>query len=590
MVNKDNIQEQILKDMLLKMNYDSSKTLSENIQEINIQSYYLINEQTDSKWKDRISKGIWSLQVGSERYEKEKGYEGAVEFIKQVQKQLGLPDTGVFDKTMKNKVVEFQKSVGEKPDGIIGKNTYGKLPKMGDSTKKSKSSDKGSTVFDIPDRTMQSDNTRIDPQYLGLMPDGKPIPPGLRLNYAGKNKPSPPSHQDIVYSSNISSYDRKMMMSKLDYFVTYTSPRLKKLIKDNKICSTYVVGVGGASCKGIKGKGLLMKAYKSDLEDWEERQPSAMAEFIHEYRHGIIDALAIATFFIPFVGPVISLGLEAGNAALYYREGDNYSAGLSAAFALIPFGGVLRRIPGVKEFGRGFLVTSLKKARTLEQGRKLAKPMTKLEKEAVEAFSKKSDEIMKAAQAGAKKEGIEVGVKTTSKTISKTLKNKISKLIKDDFSEVVYKVYKYAKKHPIKFSLATTGLQIGTVWYSWDKLADIYGITDKDKSTNTQSSATEEKVVTITDYDKTWDYKKDGDKYYTKKKDSDKWTLTSGTSKEAIKTKIFGSGSKYGKTILTPEQKEIESFVKNNHEYIVKSLDVDTVGAESILNDIFSDL
>ena len=33
MVNKDNIQEQILKDMLLKMNYDSSKTLNENIQE-----------------------------------------------------------------------------------------------------------------------------------------------------------------------------------------------------------------------------------------------------------------------------------------------------------------------------------------------------------------------------------------------------------------------------------------------------------------------------------------------------------------------------------------------------------------------------
>ena len=190
---------------------------------------------------------------------------------------------------------------------------------------------------------------------------------------------------------------------------------------------------------------------------------------------------------------------------------------------------------------------------------------------------------MEAAKNGAKKEGLEVGVKTTSKTISKTLKNKISKLIKDDFSEVVYKVYKYAKKHPKKFSLATAVLPIGPLWYSWDKLADIYGITDKDKSTNTQSSATEEKVVTITDYDKTWDYKKDGDKYYTKKKDSDKWTLTSGTSKEAIKTMIFGSGSKYGKTILTPEQKEIESFVKNNPEYIVENIDV----SESILNDMF---
>ena len=441
--------------------------------------------------------------------------------------------------------------------------------------------------FNIPDRIAQSDNTRVDPQYLGFMPDGTHLGPGLY--YSGKNKPSPPSHQDIVYSSNMSSYDKKAMMNKLDYFVTYTSPRLKKLCKDNKICgcSKY-----RTSCKGIKGKGLLMKAYKSDLENWESRQPSAMAEFIHEYRHGIIDALAIATMFIPLVGPVISLGLEVGNAALYYKENDNYSAGLAAAFALIPAGGILRRIPGVKKFGRKFLVTALKKARTLEQGRKLAKPMTKLEKEAVEAFSKNSDEIMEAAKNGAKKEGLEVGVKTTSKTISKTLKNKISKLIKDDFSEVVYKVYKYAKKHPKKFSLATAVLPIGPLWYSWDKLADIYGITDKDKSTNTQSSATEEKVVTITDYDKTWDYKKDGDKYYTKKKDSDKWTLTSGTSKEAIKTKIFGSGSKYGETMMTPEIKAIESEIKKNPDEFIEVATESIIEASdsTIGNEIFKDM
>jgi hypothetical protein len=472
MVNKDNIQEQILKDILLKMNYDSSKTLNENIQE---QQFY------------------------------------------------------------------------------------------------------------IP----QSDNTRIDPQYLGLMPDGKRIPPGLMLNYTGKNKPSSPSHQDIMYPSNISSYDRQMMMNKLDYFVTYTSPRLKRLCKDNKICSCSQYRT---SCKGIKGKGLLMKVYKSDLEDWEERQPSAMAEFIHEYRHGLIDALAIATFFIPFVGPVISLGLEAGNAALYLSEGDDYQAGLAAAFALIPGGTVLKRIPGVKKFGEKFLIKTLSRARTLEQGRKLSKPLTKLEKEAIEAFSKNSDEIMKAAQAGAKKEGLKVGAEATAKTISKTLKNKISKLIKDNFSEVIYRVHKYAKKHPKKFNLATAGLQVGTLWYSWDKLAEIYGITDK--STNTQSSATEEKVVTITDHDETWDYKKDGDKYYTKKKDSDKWILTSGTSKEAIKTKIFGSGSKYGKTILTPEQKEIEDYIENNFEDIEKQIvsTVDTVAQNKVWDDIFSDI
>ena len=337
--------------------------------------------------------------------------------------------------------------------------------------------------------------------------------------------------------------------------------------------------------RNAKALGISQREYDNQVYG----DPQETLDFIYEYRHGIIDALAIATMFIPLVGPVISLGLEAGNAALYYKEGDNYSAGLAAAFALIPAGGILRRIPGVKKFGRGFLVTAIKKARILEQGGKLAKPMTKLEKEAVEAFSKNSDEIMRAAQSGAKKEGIEVGVKTTSKTISKTLKNKISKLIKDDFSEVVYKVYKYAKKHPIKFSLATAGLQVGPIWYSWDKLADIYGITDKDKSTNTQSSATEEKVVTITDYDKTWDYKKDGDKYYTKKKDSDKWTLTSGGSEEAIKSKVFGSGSKYGKTMMTPEMKVIQSKIENDSGKFDEEVMMSIIDASdsTIFNDIF---
>ena len=384
--------EQILKDILLKMNYDSSKTLNENIQEINIQSYYLINEQTDSKWKDRISKGIWILQVGSERYEKEKGYEGAVEFIKQVQRQLGLPDTGVFDKTMKNKVVEFQKSVGEEPDGIIGKNTYGKLPKMDVSTKKSKSSDKDSTVFDIPYRTMQSDNTRVDPQYLGFMPDGKPIPPGLMLNYTGKNKPSPPSHQDIVYSSNMSSYDKKVMMNKLDYFVTYTSPRLKRLCKDNKICSCSQYRT---SCKGIKGKGLLMKVYKSDLEDWEERQTSPPLP--EDFWHWVlpIGALIVTVATGGIGGLVIAGVLEAADIALYVKEKDYESAGIGTAFAVIPGGMLLNKIPFVKKFTSGALKTFLSK---VSRGLDLSPMERKLSRE----LEKNGDWIVKNAQAFAK--------------------------------------------------------------------------------------------------------------------------------------------------------------------------------------------
>lgn len=96
-------------------------------------SYNLINENDTGNWEDRITKGVWNLQMGSEGYEDKPGYEGVTEFIKQVQKQLGLNETGVFDKGMKDKVIEFQRENGLTDDGIVGKNTYGKLPKPGDN-------------------------------------------------------------------------------------------------------------------------------------------------------------------------------------------------------------------------------------------------------------------------------------------------------------------------------------------------------------------------------------------------------------------------------------------------------------------------
>ena len=41
-----------------------------------------------------------------------------------------------------------------------------------------------------------------------------------------------------------------------------------------------------------------------------------------------------------------------------------------------------------------------------------------------------------------------------------------------------------------------------------------------------------------TTHDKVWDYKKVGDEYYTKRKTSDKWIKATGTSLNAIKTKV----------------------------------------------------
>jgi hypothetical protein len=64
--------------------------------------------------------------------------------------------------------------------------------------------------------------------------------------------------------------------------------------------------------------------------------------------HTLMTVLSIGTAFIPVAGPFISAAISLADASLYYKEGDNESAGLTAAFAMIPFIG---KIPGVKELG-----------------------------------------------------------------------------------------------------------------------------------------------------------------------------------------------------------------------------------------------
>jgi hypothetical protein len=72
-------------------------------------------------------------------------------------------------------------------------------------------------------------------------------------------------------------------------------------------------------------------------------------DYIHSLDpHTVATVFAIGTAFIPLVGPFISAGIGLADAALYYKEGDKTSAGITAAFSMIPFIGM---IPGVKELG-----------------------------------------------------------------------------------------------------------------------------------------------------------------------------------------------------------------------------------------------
>jgi hypothetical protein len=232
-------------------------------------------------------------------------------------------------------------------------------------------------------------------------------------------------------------------------------------------------------------------------------------------KHILLDIAAVGVLFIPVVGPFLSLGLELANTGLYYSEGDKYMAGFSLAFALIPGSELVSKIPAVRKLGRDGLVSIIKKART---GGKL----TKTESEVVEKIVKESGWISKASKLNAS-----IFVRAQKILKRSTLK------------DLVYLTYKFSKKYPKTFNFSKLGLTIGGIYYTFEKLAEIYGLKPSEEVSLDITNENEE--IIVTDYDSSWDYKKIGNKYYTKKKNSDKWILTSGSVMEAIKTKVFKS-------------------------------------------------
>ena len=83
--------------------------------------------------------------------------------------------------------------------------------------------------------------------------------------------------------------------------------------------------------------------------DYEKRELKKAETVLNNLDpHTIATIFAIGTAFIPVAGPFISASISLADAALYYKEGDKTSAGVTAAFSMIPFIG---KIPGVKEFG-----------------------------------------------------------------------------------------------------------------------------------------------------------------------------------------------------------------------------------------------
>lgn len=209
------------------------------------------------------------------------------------------------------------------------------------------------------------------------------------------------------------------------------------------------------------------------LSEWVKE----VTKFIYENRHEILMIIAIGGMFVPIVGPLISLSADLADAGLYYGEGDKYTAGLTAIFGLLPAGQLLKN--GIKSSPQ--FIKKVSKLVQLEKSGQLtekyiAKNFTKSELESLKNLQKNASQLTYDA------------AKQASLKMSKTVfpKSKLGDIIK---------WYKNIKtKYPKSTTILGEGLTIGGVWYSWNKLSKIWGVSDKSDEKLSSSFSDEDKT------------------------------------------------------------------------------------------------
>jgi hypothetical protein len=187
----------------------------------------------------------------------------------------------------------------------------------------------------------------------------------------------------------------------------------------------------------------------------QQQSIKEMTKFFENNRHGVLQVAALGTFFIPLVGPFLSLGLELADASLYYKEGDKYMAGLTLAFASIPASQLVLKIPAVKKITKQGLVKIL---RFMEVGPKSKIVLSQAEKQAAEQIAKNSKWIRY------------VSVLNLVKSSFSILLKKLS------LRSFIKFMMKWKSNNKIKYAIGHGVIQIGGIMYTYNKLAKMLGI------------------------------------------------------------------------------------------------------------------
>jgi hypothetical protein len=180
------------------------------------------------------------------------------------------------------------------------------------------------------------------------------------------------------------------------------------------------------------------------------------AKFLYENRHETLQIMALISLLIPLIGPAAALAFDLADASLYLAEEEYYDAGLAFAFAFIP---------GVMLFKKGFQNVTKKQLKNISKFYAKGPKLIKLSSEELK-FAK----LIEENSTWIKNQFLLNSVKNSLKSFYKNTK----------LSKIVEIVNKFKYNNPKKALVFGIGLQIGGIWYTWIKLANIFNIKNKE--------------------------------------------------------------------------------------------------------------
>lgn len=167
-----------------------------------------------------------------------------------------------------------------------------------------------------------------------------------------------------------------------------------------------------------RGNALLNATGIRSDKDYEtvNKSINAASNSMKVEPHTAIMILGIGAAFIPVVGPFLAAGIGLADAALYYKEGDTKSAGMSALFSIIPVvGPIANKIPGIKQLGaKGMSALASK----ISKGVKITDPV---EISVVNAIGKDKEFVQGAVNNYVKSLSQQAAAKTTNSSVKSSL-------------------------------------------------------------------------------------------------------------------------------------------------------------------------